>query len=123
MDRSHSPAPQYPPAVRTAGSAALDLLLPAAAGERGKPAIAPPARPTVSEASVFRKPQNGRRVGGKPQAHPTTDAHPGYRSPLSQTELEPSGARPRSVPVSAARRRDRAAQPRLEHRYYLFSDA
>src|ERR1700745_3788280 len=123
MDRSHTPAPQHPTAVRTAGSAALDLLLPAATGERGEPATAPPTRPTVSEASVFRKPKNGRRAGGEPQAHPTADAHPGHRSPLSQTELEPPGAGSRSVPVSSARRRDREAQPRLEHRYYLPSDA
>src|ERR1700687_5044948 len=34
MDRSHSSAPEHPTAVRTAGSAALDLLLPAPAGER-----------------------------------------------------------------------------------------
>src|SRR5579864_753143 len=123
MDRSGSPAPQHSTAVRTAGNAALDLLLSAAARECRKPATAPPARPTVSEASVFRKPQNGRRVGSEPQAHPTVDAHPGHRSSLSQTQLEPSCAGPRSVPVSAARRRDRAAQPRLEHRYYLPSDA
>src|SRR5579863_3981444 len=123
MDRSRSSTAQHSAAVRTAGSAALDLLLSAATGERGEPATAPPARPAVSEASFFRKPQNGRRVGGEPQAHPTADAHPGHRSPLSQTELEPSGAGSRGVPVSAARRGDREAQSRLEHRYYLPSDA
>src|SRR3984957_4477840 len=123
MDRSHSPAPQYPTAVRTARSAALDLLLPAAAGERGEPTTAPPGRPTVLEASVFRKPQNGCRIGGEPQAHPTADAHPGYRSSLSQTELEPSCAGPPDLPVPAARRGNPPAQPRLEHRYYLPSDA
>src|ERR1700724_63515 len=119
MDRSHSSAPQHSTAVRTAGGAALDLLLPAAAGEHGEPAPAPPARPAVPEAAVFRKPQNGRRVGSEPQAHPTADAHPGYRSPLSETELEPSGARARSVPIPTARRENPQAQPRLEHRYYL----
>src|SRR5580704_18695658 len=123
MDRSRSRAPQHPAAVRTAGSAAFDLLLPAATGERGEPAAAPPARPTVSEASVFRKPKNGRRAGGEPQAHPTADAHPGHRSPLSETEPEPSSAGSSDLPIPAARRDDRAAQPRLEHRYYLSSDA
>src|ERR1700735_4196500 len=123
MDRSHTPAPQHPTAVRVVGSAALDLLLPAVAGERGEPSTAPPTRPTVSEASVFRKPQNGRRVGGEPQTHPTADAHPGHRSPLSQTELEPSSAGSSDLPIPAARRGDREAQPRLEHRYYLPSDA
>src|SRR5205807_9855844 len=38
---------QHPTAVRTAGSAALDLLLSAAAGERGEPTPAPPTRPTL----------------------------------------------------------------------------
>src|SRR5580693_1617780 len=123
MDRSRSPAPQHSTAVRTAGGAALDLLPSAAAGERGEPAIAPPARPAVSEASLFRKPQNGRRIGGEPQTHPTADAHTGHRSSLSQTQLEPSSAGPSNLPIPAARRGDREAQPRLEHRYYLPSDA
>src|SRR3984893_11176194 len=123
MDRSRSPAPQHSTAVRTAGGAALDLLLSAAAREHRKPAAAPPTRPTVPEASVFRKPQNGGRVGGEPQAHPAADAHSGYRSPVSQTELEPAGAGSPGIPVPAARRRDRKTQPRLEHRYYLPPDA
>src|SRR6202140_1270007 len=123
MDRSHSSTPQHSTAVRTAGSAALDLLLPATAGERGEPASAPSARPAVFEMPILRQPQNGTRTGGEPQTHPTADAHSGYRSPVSQTELEPPGAGPRSISVSAARRRDRAAQSRLEHRYYLRSNA
>src|SRR5215472_5110595 len=123
MDRSRSPAPQHPTAVRTIRSAAFDLLLPATAGERRKPAIAPPARPVVLEASVFWEPQDGRRVGGESQAYPTADAHPGHRSSLSETQPEPSGAGSRGVSIPAARRVDRAAQPRLEHRYYLRSDA
>src|SRR5579885_2656654 len=123
MDRSRSSAPQHSAAVRTAGRAALDLLLPAAAGERGEPAAAPPARPVVHEASVFRQPQDGRGTEGEPQAHPATDAHSGHRSPLSQTQLEPPGAGSPDLPVPAARRRNPAAQPRLEHRYYLPSDA
>src|SRR5207342_2374801 len=50
-------------------------------------------------------------------------AHSGHRSPLSQTQLEPSGAGSPDLPVPAARRGNPAAQPRLEHRYYLHSDA
>src|SRR5258708_5133588 len=123
MDRSPSSAPQHPTAMRTAGSATLDLLLSAAAGERGEPASAPPARPTLHEAPVLRQPQNGRRTGSEPQAHPAVDAHSGHRSPLSQTQLEPPGAGSPDLPVPAARRRDRAPQPRLEHRYYLHSNA
>src|SRR5260370_6612510 len=123
MDRSRSSAPQHSTAVRTAGSAALDLLLPAAAGERGEPAPASRARPVVPEAPILRKPQDGSRAGSEPQAHPAPDAHSGYRSPLSQTELEPPGAGSPDLPVPAARRGNPPAQPRLEHRYYLHSDA
>jgi hypothetical protein len=85
MDRSRSSAPQHSTAVRTAGSAALDLLLPAAAGELREPATAPPTGPAVSEASFF---------AGSPDL---------------------------SVPT--ARGGHPPAQPRLEHRYYLHSDA
>src|SRR5260370_39447786 len=111
MDRSHSSTPQHSTAVRTAGSAALDLLLPAAAGERGEPASAPPTRPVVSEVPVLRQPQNGVRTGGESQTHPTADAHSGYRSPVSQTELEAPGTGSRSISVPATRHRDRARRP------------
>src|ERR1700694_4427214 len=123
MDRSPSSASQRPTAMRTAGSAALDLLLSAAAGERGEPASAPPARPVVLETPVLRQPQNGRRTGSEPQAHPAADAHSGHRSPLPQTELEPPGTGSPDLPVPAARHGNSPAQPRLEHRYYLHSDA
>src|SRR5579864_900471 len=123
MDRSYSSTPQHSTAVRTAGSAPLDLLLPAAAGKRREPVSTSPARPAVSEVALLREPQNGIRTGGEPQTHPTADAHSGYRSSVSQTELEPPGAGSRSVSVPAARHRDRTAQSRLEHRYYLHSDA
>src|ERR1700680_3624022 len=123
MDRSHSFTPQHSTAVRTAGSAALDLLLPPLCGDRGEPASAPSARPPVSEVPVLRKPQDGRRVGSEPQAHPTADAHSGHRSPVSQTELKPPGTGSRGVCVPAAWRRDRTSQPCLEHRYYLHSNA
>src|SRR5579863_4474335 len=123
MDRSATSAPQYSTAVRTAGSAALDLLLSAAAGERGEPAPDAPARRAVHEAPVLRQPQDGCRVGDQSQTRATVDAHSGHRSSLPQTQLEPTGAGSRSVPVPAAWRRHRKAQSRLEHRYYLHSDA
>src|SRR6202521_358283 len=123
MDGSRSSTPQHPTAMRTAGSATLNLLPPAAAGERGESASAPPARPVVPEAPVLRQPQDGRGAGGEPQTHPAPNAHSGHRSPLPQTQLEPSGAGSPDLPVPAARRGNPAAQPRLEHRYYLHSDA
>src|SRR5450432_3012886 len=123
MDRSRSSAPQHSTAVRTAGSAAFDLLLSAAAGKRGEPAPDAPARPVVHEAPVFRQPENGRRTGDQSQTRATADADSGHRSPLYQTELEPPGTGSRNLSVPAARRRHRKTKSRLEHRYYVYSDA
>src|SRR5579872_6896368 len=123
MDRSTTSAPECSAAVRTAGRASLDLLSPAAAGERGEPASAPAARRAVLGLPIFRQPSHGRHAGGKPQTHPAADAHSGYRSALPETELEPPGARPPDLPVPAARRLHRTAQPSLEYRYYVHSDA
>ena len=123
MDRSTTSAPECSAAVRTARRASLDLLSPAAAGERGEPASAPAARRAVLGLPVFRQPSHGRHAGGQPQTHPAADAHSGHRSALPETELEPPGSRSRDLPVPAARRLHRAAQPSLEHRYYVHSDA
>src|SRR3954453_2968212 len=123
MDRSCTPEPNHSTAMRTVGSAALELLLSAAAGERRKSASAPPAGPVVSEAPVLWQPQNGCRAGSKPQENPTPDAYPGHRSPLSKTESKPAGAWSPSLSVLVARRGNPPTQPRLEHRYYLPSDA
>src|SRR6266702_3390698 len=109
-------------AMRTARVAALDLLLPAAAGERGEPAPAAAAGRTLPGVSVFRESPYGGHAGGEPQTHPASDADSGNRSSLSETELEPPGVRPRGLSVPVAGRLDRAAQPGLEHRYYLYSD-
>src|SRR5579872_2963210 len=123
MDRSATSAPDRAAAVRTARCAALDLLPPAAAGERGEPAPAAAAGRVVPGLPILRQPPHGLHAEGQPQAHPAADAYSGYRSSLSETELEPSGSRSRDLPLPAARCLDRAAQPRLEHRYYLYSDA
>src|SRR5437764_12863040 len=92
MDRSTTFAAHRSTAVRTAGSAALNLLPPAPPGERRESASAPPARPVVLEAPVLRQPQDGRRAGSEPQAHPAADAHSEHRSPLPQTQLKPGGS-------------------------------
>src|SRR5271157_6375941 len=123
MDRSTTSASDRAAAVRTARRAALDLLLPAAAGDRGEPAAAPAAGRTVFGMPVLRQPPDGRHAGGQPQTDAAAHAHRRHRSPLPQTEPEPSGAGPRDLSVSAARCFRQAAQPRLEYRYYLHSDA
>jgi len=62
MDRSHSSAPQHPTAVRAAGPAALNLLLPASAGERGELAAVAYPRRVVSEVTFLWQPEDGRPV-------------------------------------------------------------
>src|SRR5262252_2159261 len=123
MDRSAISRSEHPAAMRAAGPAALDLLLSAAAGERRQPAFAAEARRVVSGAPVLRQPSHGRHVGSWAHAHPTTDADFGNRSPLSETQSEPSSSGARDLPVLAARRLGREAQPGLEHGYYVPSDA
>src|SRR5438105_5878627 len=123
MDRSPTSTVEHPTAVRAAGFAALDLLLRAAAGERRESAPAPAAGRAVSQVPVLWQPAHGGYAEGQPQAHPTTHAYSGNRNSLSETQSESPSARPRDLPVPAARRLDRAAQPSLEHRYYIRSDA
>src|ERR1022692_2528513 len=123
MDRPATCALDHPTAVRTAESAALDLLLPAAAGERREPAPDAAARRAVSGMSLLRQPPHGGDAGGEPQTRPAAHGDYGNRSSLSETELEPPGAGSRDLPIPAARPVDRAAQPGLEHRYYIYSDA
>src|SRR5580692_9711795 len=123
MDRSRPSAAHRATAVRTAGSAALDLLPPAEAGERGDLAAVARARRTVSEVTVLRQPQDGRRVRRGPPSRPAANAHSGNRSSLSQAAPESPGSRPPDLSVPVARRGDRAPQPGLVDRYYLYSDA
>src|SRR5438876_7745331 len=123
MDRSTTSAPEYSAAVRTARRASFDLLSPAAAGERGEPASAPAARRAVHGLPILRQPSHGCYAGGKPQTHPAADAHSGHRSALPETQPEPPGSRSPDLPLPATRRLHRTAQPSLEHRYYVHSDA
>src|SRR5579884_1973433 len=113
MDRPAPSAAEHPTAVRAVGRAALDLLLPAAAGERPEPAPASAAGRVVPGVPVLRQPQDGLRAEGEPQTHPAPDADSGHPSAVSQAASEPPGSGPRSLPVLAAGRDHRTAQPGL----------
>src|SRR5512141_3047771 len=123
MDRPTTSATDRATAMRPARRAALDLLLPTAAGERRESTPAAQARRALHGLPVLRQPSHGRHAGGRPQTHAAADADFGNRSPLSETAPKPSGTRPPDLPLPAARRLDRTAQPGLEHRYYVPSDA
>src|SRR5215470_15689111 len=123
MDRSATSRSERAAAMRTAGVAALDVLLPAAAGERGEPASATQTRRAVHGVPVLRQPSHGHYAGSQSQTDPAAHADSRNRSPLSETELESAGAGPRGLSVPAAWGLHRTAQPSLEHRYYVYSDA
>ena len=85
MDRSRTSAADHSTAMSTAGSAALDLLLPATTGDGGEPAPATTVGRTVLGVSVLRQPAHGGHAGSESQTHPTADAAFGNRSSLSET--------------------------------------
>src|SRR5215831_13035424 len=118
MDRSPTSRSERVTAMRTVGIAALDLLLPAATGERGDPASVAPTRRAVHGVPVFRQPSHGRYPEGHPQTDSAAHADFGNRSSLSETELKSAGAGPRRLSISARRSLHRTGQPSLEHRYY-----
>src|ERR1019366_2514861 len=115
MDRSCPSKPDRSTAMRFTGSAAFELLLSAKTGDHTKSMSAPPARSVVSETPVLRQPQDGRRTEGESQAHPTSDAHPGHRSPLSKTESKPSSTGSSGLSVPVARCGNSPAQSCLEY--------
>src|SRR5262245_20637570 len=123
MDRPTTFGAECSTAVRTAGDPAIHVLLRATGGERREPGAAPETRRVVSRTSILRQPAHGGPAGRESQARSAADADCRDRSNLSQTEPEPAGAGSRDLSVPAARCLDRAAQPRLEHRYYVHSDA
>src|SRR5271165_3546492 len=101
MDRSRRFALDHRTAVQTAGSAALNLLLPAATGERREPAADAATRRAVSGMPLFWQPPDGGHAGGEPQTRAATHGYSGNRSSLSETELEPADAGSRDLPVPA----------------------
>ncbi len=121
MDRSATPALDHPTSVRSAGSAPRDLLPPAAAAERGESASDAAARRAISGVPLLRQSSHGGHVGGEPQTHPATlMGIMGIEALYPKPNFEPPGAGSRDLPVPAARNVDRAAQPRLEYRYYQY---
>src|SRR5205085_10420774 len=91
-----------PTAMRTVEPAALDLLLPAAAGERGELAPVAKAGRTIPEVAVLRQSSHGGQAGCESQAHPAADADSWNRSSLSETELEPLCLETRGLSVLAS---------------------
>src|SRR5262249_25168451 len=70
MDRSHLSASQHPAVVRTAGNAALDLLLPTRAGGCGELVTAARTGRTVLKVAILWQPQDGCPVRRGPPSRP-----------------------------------------------------
>src|SRR3954447_12426063 len=115
--------------MRTARIATLDFLLSARRRDQGESASHAAAGRTVLGVALFRKPQvcggagTGVATGGQPKTSATTDADHGHRGLVPEAEPQPSGSGPRDLSILASRRHHQPAQPGLEHRYYLYSNA
>ena len=117
------------PAMRAARVAALYFLPSACRREQGESGSDAATGRTISGIAVLRKPQVRRAAGTRtatthqPKTRATVDAADGHRSLVSEAASESSGSRTRDLSVSAQRCHCQPAQPGLEHRYYLHSDA
>src|SRR5262245_52073655 len=110
-------------AMRTVEFAAIKLLLRAARRERRKSAADAEARQSVHGPAVFRQPAHGEMAGCESQADAAIDAHDGHRSTVSQASVERPRARSQDLSVPVAGSCDRGAESRLEHGFYVCSDA
>ena len=102
-------------------------LLPAAAGAGGGACDHAPSRPAASGVPLRRfadvaRPVGCRGVQDRPSACEDVDAADGDRGALSPSAHEQARARTQGLPVSAARDRDRAAEPGVGDGHHLHPD-
>jgi hypothetical protein len=117
------------PTMRTARFASFYFLPSARRREQRESGSDAATRRTVSGIAVLRKPQvrsaasTGTATSDQPKTRATVDAADGHRSLVPEAEPESSGRRARTLSVSAPRCHGQPAEPGLEHRYYIYSDA
>src|ERR1700690_2128737 len=111
----------------SAEGCALDVILSASSGERGRSGGDAADGRTVSGAPVLRIAADGggvapRRLGGEPQAGAAADAVDWFVGDLSETQHQPAASGAQGVPLSAAGPDHRPAEPSLVRRHHLYSD-
>jgi len=119
MSPVESPAVDALSAVRAAGVAAIDGVLPGGRRERGEPRLDAADRRAVSGDAVLRQPADGGLIGSQSQARATVDAADGDRGDLPASADDLARGRAQDLPVSAAERGDRAARSGVEHGHHV----
>lgn len=119
MSPAESPAVDALSAVRAAGVAAIDGVLPGGRRERGEPRLDAADRRAVSSDAVLRQPADVGLVGSQSQARATVDAADGDRGDLPASADDLARGRAQDLPVSAAERGDRAARSGVEHGHHV----
>src|SRR5215211_9564040 len=102
MDRTRTPAIERGSAVRTAGVAAIDALLPPPRRERGESGADAAPRRAVPQDAVLRQPEAGVGVGRQSEARAATDADDGHRGDLPEAADDLAGRRAQDLPVFTA---------------------
>src|SRR5271166_109384 len=102
--------------MRAAEGGALDAVLPAGAGERGRSDGDAADGRAASGVAVLQIAAHGggvtaRRLVGEPQAGQAADAGDGAGGDLSETQHQPGSSRPQGVSLSVAWPGDRPAEP------------
>src|SRR5437764_2720568 len=129
MDRTGTSATEHRATVWSAGPGPVQLLLPAAAGERRESAADAAHRRTLFGVPVLRQPPFrggafcGMGAALQSQAPAAAHAVDGDRSHVPQAQFKPSGAGSRDLSLSAARGGHQPAQSGMEQRYYLCAAA
>src|ERR1700722_19694778 len=93
--------------MSSAAGRALDLVLSASSGERGRSGGDAPDRRAASGVPVLRLAPDvggvkGRRVVGEPQARSKADAGDGAGGDLSKAQYQPAASGSQGVPLSVA---------------------
>src|SRR5215210_3925056 len=102
MDRTGPPTVDGRSAVRTAGAAAVELVLPPAGRERRESCADAADRRAVSGDAVLRQPSDGGRAGRQSQTHSAVDANDGHRSDLPEAAHDLAGGGTQDLPVFTA---------------------
>src|SRR5262249_40027700 len=124
MHRAGSPTIEHHAAMRADGIKALDLVLPATAGDGGESAFDAAVGRAIHANAILGEPAHGdcawrAKLEGKSQARAAAHAEDGHSSDLSKATLIRPCARASDLSISAARPADHAAEPSLGYRYYV----
>ncbi len=123
MYRTESSKSEHRSAVRAAGLASVNLLLPTSRRVGRELGTNATDRRAVFEIPILRLPKHFTRTEVQSKTYPTAHASDEYRSDLSQKANHSASCRTQDIPVFTTKCGDNADRPGVEHRHHLHSDA